>query len=37
MRNVKRSFVAIGARPAPAYRKECEQVAAKGYEGFELR
>jgi cation diffusion facilitator CzcD-associated flavoprotein CzcO len=32
----KRAFL-FYARPAPAYRKECEQVAAKGYEGFELR
>ena len=37
MRNVKKSFVAIEAGPAPAYRKECEQVAAKGYEGFVLQ
>ena len=32
----KRAFL-FYARPAPAYRKECEQVAAKGYEGLEFR
>jgi cation diffusion facilitator CzcD-associated flavoprotein CzcO len=32
----KRAFL-FYARPAPAYRKECEQVAAKGYEGFEIK
>jgi len=32
----KRAFL-FYARPAPAYRKECEQVAAKGYQGFELK
>ena len=32
----KRAFL-FYARPAPAYRKECDQVAANGYEGLEFR
>jgi len=32
----KRTFL-LYANSAPAYRKECEDVAAKGYEGFTLK
>ena len=32
----KRTFLAY-AGGAPAYRKRCDEVAAKGYEGFVLR
>ena len=32
----KRTFMAY-AGGAPGYRERCEQVAANGYEGFELK
>jgi hypothetical protein len=32
----KRTFL-VYAGGAPAYRKRCDEVAAKGYEGFVLR
>ncbi len=33
----KKQVFLLYANSAPAYRKECEDVAANGYEGFELR
>jgi hypothetical protein len=33
--NKKRTFMAY-AGGSPAYRAKCEEVAANGYEGFEL-
>ncbi|MBI3800067.1 MAG: hypothetical protein HY268_24215 [Deltaproteobacteria bacterium] len=33
----KKRAILLYANTAPAYRAKCEEVAAKGYEGFQLQ